>query len=113
MTAKEIGRVDVGQSVMVKDRTVIAVEAIEGTDQAIARAGELCRKGGFVVVKVAKPAQDMRFDVPTVGPLTIEGMRQAGGRVLAIEADRTIVLNREETIALADRYGISIVALNA
>jgi hypothetical protein len=108
--AKRMGDLDIGQSVMVKDRTVLAVEAIEGTDRAIARAGELCRKGGFVVVKVAKPQQDMRFDVPTVGPTTIEGMRQAGGRVLAVEADRTIFLDREQTVALADRYGISIVA---
>ncbi len=108
--AKEMGRLDVGQSVAVKDRAVLAVEAIEGTDRAIARAGELCRAGDFIVVKVAKPQQDMRFDVPTVGCSTIETMRQAGGRVLAIEADKTIVLDQPQTIALADRYGISIVA---
>jgi DUF1009 family protein len=108
--AKEMGRLDVGQSVAVKERAVLAVEAIEGTDRAIARAGELCR-GGFVVVKVPKPHQDMRFDVPTVGPLTIQAMHKAGGRVLAIEADRTIFLDQMETIALADRCGISIVAL--
>ncbi len=109
--AREMGRLDVGQSVAVKERAVLAVEAIEGTDQAIARAGTLCRSGGFVVVKVAKPHQDMRFDVPTVGCLTVETLRRAGGRVLAIEAGKTILLDREETIALADRYGISIVAL--
>ena len=67
-----MGRLDVGQSVAVKERAVLAVEAIEGTDRAILRAGELCRAGGFVVVKVAKPQQDMRFDVPTVGCSTIE-----------------------------------------
>src|SRR5262249_46996976 len=89
------------------------VEAIEGTDRCIARAGELCRRGGFVVVKVAKPQQDMRFDVPTVGCSTIETMHQAGGRVLAIEAGKTIVIDQTETIALADRYGITIVALSA
>jgi DUF1009 family protein len=111
--AKEMGRLDVGQSVAVKERTVLAVEAIEGTDQAILRAGQLCRVGGFVVVKVAKPQQDMRFDVPTVGCKTIESLRQAGGRVLAIEAGKTIVLDQEQTIALADRYGITIVALSA
>jgi DUF1009 family protein len=109
--AKEMGRLDVGQSVAVKDRAVLAVEAIEGTDRAILRAGELCRSGGFVVVKVAKPQQDRRFDVPTVGTSTIETMKKAGGRVLAIEADRTIVLDRDETVARADRYGITIVAL--
>ena len=111
--AKEMGRLDVGQSVAVHDRAVLAVEAIEGTDQAILRAGPLCRGRGFVVVKVAKPQQDMRFDVPTVGCDTIETLRRAGGRVLAIEAGKTIVLDQAQTIALADRYGLTIVALNA
>jgi DUF1009 family protein len=109
--AKEMGRLDVGQSVAVKERAVLAVEAIEGTDRAILRAGELCRAGGFVVVKVAKPRQDMRFDVPTVGCTTIESLRRAGGRVLAIEAGKTIVLDQAETVALADRYGLTLVAL--
>jgi DUF1009 family protein len=109
--AREMGRLDVGQSVAVKDRVVLAVEAIEGTDRAIARAGELCGAGSFVVVKVAKPQQDMRFDVPTVGCSTIETLHRARGRVLAIEAGRTIVLDQAETVALADRYGLTIVAL--
>jgi DUF1009 family protein len=108
--AKEMGRLDVGQSVAVRERAVLAVEAIEGTDRAILRAGELCPRGGFVVVKVAKPQQDMRFDVPTVGCDTIETMRKAGARVLAIEAGKTIVIDQDQTIALADRYGITIVA---
>ena len=108
--AKEMGRLDVGQSVAVKERSVLAVEAIEGTDRAILRAGELCRRGGFIVVKVAKPQQDMRFDVPTVGCTTIESMRQAGARVLAIEASKTILIDEAQTIALAEKYGISIVA---
>jgi DUF1009 family protein len=108
--ARHMGDLDVGQSVAVKDRAVLAVEAIEGTDRMIARAGELCRAGGFAVVKVAKPRQDMRFDVPTVGTLTIEAIHRAGGRVLAIEAARTIILDQAETVALADRHGISIVA---
>jgi DUF1009 family protein len=108
--AKEMGRLDVGQSVAVKERAVLAVEAIEGTDRAILRAGELCRSGGFVVVKVAKPQQDMRFDVPTVGCSTIETMHQAGGRVLVVEADRTILVDQEDALALADRYGIAVVA---
>ena len=108
--AKEMGRFDVGQSVMVRERTVLAVEAIEGTDQAILRAGQLCRRGGFVVVKVAKPQQDRRFDVPTVGSETVEVMHRAGAKVLAIEAARTIFLDEAETIALADRYGLTITA---
>lgn len=111
--AREMGRLDVGQSVMVKARAVLAVEAIEGTDQAIARAGELCRKGGFVVVKVAKPEQDRRFDVPTVGTQTIESMRKAGATALAIEAGRTIVIDQAATVALAERYGIAITSLVA
>jgi DUF1009 family protein len=111
--AKEMGRLDVGQSVAVREQAVLAVEAIEGTDQAIVRAGQLCRRGGFVVVKVAKPQQDMRFDVPTVGCATIETMHQAGCRVLAIEAGKTILLDEAETLALADRYGITIVAIDS
>lgn len=110
--AKEMGRFDIGQSVAVKNGVVIAVEAIEGTDRAIARAGEFCRAGGFVLVKVAKPQQDMRFDVPTVGMNTVEGIHKAGGKVLAVEADKTIFLDREQTIAYADRHGISIVAVS-
>ncbi|WP_020472084.1 LpxI family protein [Zavarzinella formosa] len=108
--AKEMGRLDIGQSVAVRDRAVLAVEAIEGTDAAIRRAGELCRTGGFVVVKVAKPEQDMRFDVPTVGPSTIQTIKQAGGSALAIEAEKTILLDDEETIRLAEQFGICIVA---
>jgi hypothetical protein len=108
--AREMGRLDVGQSVMVRDRAVLAVEAIEGTDQAILRAGGLCGGNGFVVVKVAKPAQDMRFDVPTVGVQTIESMRQAGGRVLAIEAGRTILIDEADTLAAADRFGIAVIS---
>jgi UDP-2,3-diacylglucosamine hydrolase len=109
--AREMGRLDVGQSVMIRERAVLAVEAIEGTDRAIERAGELCAKSGFVVVKVAKPAQDRRFDVPTVGKQTIETMHRAGARVLAIEAEQTILIDESETIALADRYGIAITSL--
>jgi hypothetical protein len=109
--AKKMGELDIGQSVAIKDRCVLAVEAVEGTDRAILRAGELCRVGGFTLVKVAKPAQDMRFDVPTVGTQTIQTLHQARGRVLAIEAGKTILLDQAETIALADRLGITIVAL--
>ncbi len=109
--AKEMGRLDVGQTVVVKERATIAVEAIEGTDRAILRAGELCPSGGFTVVKVAKPQQDMRFDVPTIGPDTIETLHRAGAGLLAVEADRTILLDEAETIRLADRYGIALVAV--
>lgn len=111
--AKEMGRLDIGQSVMVKGTAVLAVEAIEGTDECIRRAGELCRKGGFTVVKVSKPQQDMRFDVPTIGTETIHTMREAGAKVLAIESDKTIMLDREPVLRLAEQFGISIVALNS
>ena len=102
----------IGQSVAVKGRAVVAVEAVEGTDACIRRAGELCPQGGFTVVKVAKPQQDMRFDVPTIGVGTIESLVAAGASVLAIEAGRTIVVDRNEAVALADRHGLSIVALS-
>jgi len=108
--AKEMGRLDVGQSVAVREKAVLAVEAIEGTDSAILRAGTLCPRGGVVIVKVAKPDQDRRFDVPTIGCTTIESMKKAGARVLAIEAGKTIVIDQEQTVALADKYGITIVA---
>jgi len=110
--AKEMGGLDIGQSVCIKNQTVLAVEAIEGTDICISRAGELCKAGGFTVVKVAKPQQDMRFDVPTVGKKTLESIAAAGGKVLAIEADRTILLDREEFCRVAERLKISVVAYN-
>jgi DUF1009 family protein len=110
--AKEMGRLDVGQSVAVKDQAVLAIEAVEGTDECIRRAGSLCRAGGFTVVKVAKPQQDMRYDVPTIGTRTIENIAASGGRVLAIEAGRTILLDGAEVIELADRHGLTVVALD-
>lgn len=109
--AKEMGRLDVGQSVAVKDQAVLAVEAIEGTDECIRRAGKLCPSGGFTVVKVAKPQQDMRFDVPTIGLGTLETLVEAGGRVLAVEAHKTILIDREDVIAFARRHRISVVAI--
>jgi len=109
--AKEMGRLDVGQSVAVKNQAVLAVEAVEGTDACIRRAGSLCRAGGFTVVKVAKPQQDARFDVPTVGLQTLQTMVAAGARVLAIEADETIVLDRRELVEFADRNKLIVVAL--
>ncbi len=111
--AKELGRLDVGQSVAIREGAVLALEAIEGTDAAIARAGGLCRQGGFTVVKVAKPNQDMRFDVPTIGIGTLETMVQAGGKVLAIEAGRTILLEQADFVRYADRHGLVIVAIEA
>jgi DUF1009 family protein len=110
--AKEMGRLDVGQSVAVKDQAALAIEAVEGTDECILRAGLLCRAGGFTVVKVAKPQQDMRYDVPTVGLRTIEKIASSGGRVLAIEARRTILLDGPEVIDFADRHGLVIVAID-
>ena len=109
--AKEMGRLDIGQSVAVKDQAVLAVEAVEGTDQYIRRAGTLCRAGGFTVVKVAKPRQDMRFDVPTIGRGTLETMLEAGAAVLAVEAGKTILLDQAEVIAFADCHELVIVSL--
>jgi UDP-2,3-diacylglucosamine hydrolase len=109
--AKEMGRLDVGQSVAVKEKAALAVEAIEGTDRCIERAGQLCRSGGWTLVKVAKPQQDMRFDVPTIGVSTIENLHNAGARVLAVEASKTIVIDQPDVIERANRYGLTIVAL--
>jgi DUF1009 family protein len=109
--AKEMGRLDIGQSVAVKGRAVIAVEAIEGTDECIRRAGTLCPQGGFTVVKVAKPQQDMRFDVPTIGVGTIKILSAAGASVLAIEAEKTIVIDQPDVIALAEQCGIAVVSI--
>jgi DUF1009 family protein len=109
--AREMGRLDIGQSVAVKEREVIAVEAIEGTDRMMERTGELCRSGGWTLVKTAKPAQDMRFDVPTVGPETIAQLKRSGGKVLVIEAGRTVIVERERMIAEADTAGVVILGM--
>ncbi|NIA06824.1 MAG: UDP-2,3-diacylglucosamine diphosphatase LpxI [Actinobacteria bacterium] len=109
--AKAMGGLDIGQSVCVRELEVIAVEAIEGTDQTIRRAGELCRVGGFTVIKVAKPNQDMRFDVPTVGAETLEVMHQAGAAVLAVEAGKTLVINRQKVRRLAAKYGLVVIGI--
>jgi hypothetical protein len=108
--AKEIAYLDIGQSVAVKNKAIVAVEALEGTDNIIKRAGKITR-GGFALVKVSKPAQDMRFDIPVVGLITIKNLIKAGGRCLAIEAEKTLFIDKEESIALADKRGISIVAV--
>lgn len=109
--AKGMGQLDVGQTVVVKGQAVLAVEAVEGTDQCIRRAGRLCPAGGFTVIKVAKPQQDMRFDVPTVGMGTIQTIHQAGGSVLAIEAKKTVIIDHPQVVDYAARHGISIVSL--
>ena len=109
MIAKEMGRLDVGQSVAVKETEVIAVEAIEGTDGMIERAGQLCPRGGWTLVKVAKPIQDMRFDVPTVGPETITKLARHRAAMLVIEAGKTVIVDRPEFIASANRCGLIVV----
>lgn len=108
--AKGIGRLDIGQTVVVKNQAVLAVEAIEGTDEAIRRGGRLGR-GNVVVIKVSKPGQDMRFDVPVVGLTTIEVLKEVNGRVLALEAEKTILLDKEVMIREADRMGLSIIGI--
>jgi hypothetical protein len=108
--AREMGRLDVGQSVAVKDKDVIAVEAIEGTDAMIERAGSLCPNGGWTLVKVAKPNQDMRFDVPAIGVETIRRLAAFGAAVLVIEAGKTLLLQRDEAIAAANDLGIAVLA---
>jgi len=89
----------------------VAVEAIEGTDRMIERAGQLCRKGGWTLIKVAKPDQDMRFDIPTVGPGTIESLHRNGAGALVIEAGKTVVVERERMLQAADRYRIVVKAV--
>jgi len=108
--AKAMGQLDVGQTVCVKDRAVLAVEAIEGTDQCIRRAGELCPAGGFTVIKTAKPQQDMRFDVPTIGVQTLRTMAASGARLLAIEAERTVLLDEDQFLAFARRHNLTVIA---
>lgn len=108
---KKIGELDIGQTIVVKDRTVVAVEALEGTDECIRRASKLIGKGA-VIVKLAKPNQDMRFDVPSVGVNTINTMIEAGARILAIEAKKTLLFDRDEAISLAERHGITIVGID-
>ena len=109
--AKSIGGLDIGQTVVVKNRAVIAVEAIEGTDACIRRGGQLGR-GGVTVAKSAKPKQDLRFDVPGVGPDTVDSMIAAGATALVIEAGRTLLVDRELTVEKANQHGISIVSMS-
>jgi DUF1009 family protein len=108
--AKAIAYLDIGQTVAVKDKAVVAVEALEGTDNLIKRAGKVSR-GGITVIKVSKPKQDMRFDIPVVGLNTIKNLAKAGARCLAIEADKTLFIDKEESVRLAEKKKISIVAV--
>lgn len=108
--AKGIGKLDIGQTVVVKQGVVLAVEALEGTDAAIRRAGGLSREGA-VVVKVSKPNQDLRFDLPCVGLETLESLRSVSSKVLGVEAGKTLVLFKEKLIEAADRENIAIVGL--
>ena len=108
--AREIGRLDLGQTIAVKDRAVVAIEAMEGTDAVIARAGEVTRGKPFVVVKTAKPGQDMRFDVPVIGLPTIETMGVAGATAIHVTAGKTLLFDRDQLIALADQQNLSITA---
>jgi len=107
--AKEIARLNIGQTVIVKNGTIIAVEAFEGTNEAIKRSGTLARKGG-VMIKVAKPDQDMRFDVPVIGIETLRVASEARLRVIAVEAGKTLLLERDAIVDLANRSKISILA---
>lgn len=110
--AKEMGRLDVGQTIVLKSGMLLAVEAIEGTDECLKRAAQWSRKKGGVVVKVAKPEQDNRFDVPTVGLRTLKVMKRGGLHVLATEADRTLFLEPEEMVDYAERHGIIMVSVS-
>ena len=111
--AKAIGALDVGQSVVVQGKAVLALEAVEGTDRAIERGASLAdRRRGVVVVKVAKPQQDPRFDVPTIGLATLRTLAKGGGGALAVEAGLTLVLEREALVAEADAAGIAVLGVD-
>lgn len=105
---KKLGELDIGQAIAVKEREVIAVEAIEGTAAMIERAGRLCRSGGWTLIKTSKPQQDVRFDVPCVGPDTVRSLAENGGKCLVVEAEKTIIIDKPETIELADNLGVAI-----
>lgn len=106
--AREVARLDIGQTIAVKDRAVVAVEAMEGTDAVIRRAGELTRQRPFVVVKVAKPNQDMRFDVPVIGVPTMEVMQRAGATAIHVTAEKTLLFDRDELLDFANRHKIAV-----
>lgn len=111
--AKEVSALDIGQSVVVRNGTVLAVEAFEGTDAAIRRGGSLAGKGGAVLAKVSKPRQDVRFDVPVIGPRTLETAAEAKLAVIAVEAGKTLLLERETLMALAAEKAITVIGIAA
>jgi UDP-2,3-diacylglucosamine hydrolase len=104
-----LSRLDIGQSIAVLHRDVIAVEALEGTDAMIQRAGQLCKSGGWVLIKVSNTHRDMRVDVPTVGVTTIEKLHAAGASCVVLEPQKTILLEKPKVLELADRYKIAVV----
>jgi DUF1009 family protein len=106
---KKLGELDIGQAIAVKEKEVIAVEAIEGTAAMIERAGTICKSGGWTLIKASKPQQDMRFDVPCVGPDTVRSLADNGAKCLVVEANKTIIIDKPETIKLANQLGIFIV----
>jgi DUF1009 family protein len=106
---KKLGELDIGQAIAVKEKEVIAVEAIEGTAEMLERAGRFCKSGGWILIKASKPNQDMRFDVPCVGPDTIRSLAKNGGTCLVVEAEKTIIIDKPETIELANKLGITII----
>lgn len=106
---KRMGDLDIGQAIAVKEREVIAVEAIEGTDEMIQRAGSLCRAGGWTLIKTAKPNQDMRFDVPTIGQATLENLKQNGAGCAVVETEKTLIIDLPETVKLADKLKIPLI----
>ena len=108
---RQISRLDIGQSIAVKEKDVIAVEALEGTNAMIERAGQLCRTGGWTLIKVANAHQDMRMDVPTIGVTTIQKLAAAGARCVVLEAGKTTFLEKDKVIESADRSGIAIVGM--
>jgi DUF1009 family protein len=108
--AKEVAYLDIGQAVAVKGKAIVAVEALEGTDNLIRRAGKITR-GGFILVKVSKPKQDLRFDIPVVGLNTVKNLIKARARCMAVEAGKTLFIDKEQSIGLADSKGISLVAV--
>jgi DUF1009 family protein len=110
--AREIGKLDIGQTVVIKGKAVMAIEAIEGTDEAILRGGKWAGDGA-VVVKVSKPQQDMRMDVPAVGPDTLKSMENVNAKVLALEAHRSMIVDRETVIRVAESAGIVIVGISS
>jgi len=105
---KKLAELDIGQAVAIKEKEVIAIEAIEGTAKMIERAGQYCKKGRWTLIKTSKPNQDMRFDVPCVGPDTIKSLAENGGKCLVVEAEKTIIIDKPQTIELADKLGITI-----